>query len=392
MRVVLEDYGHYATGRKPREGEDALLVLDEFSRPRLGRGQRHQPGRAGPRRRRPGRRRRPERRRPRRPPPGPPAAGLLCRRDRRPPVPGPRAAAGPGRDGPHPGAQLGAGPLRPPRVGQGPHGGPAPDRPRAVRQAQPGEAWVIQAGQSIHLRVLPPPAVAPEPVEPTATLPLADDTMPLPAVEEPAPVGIAAAVALAGRTVRRAGQRVGPAAGAHRAAALPGPAAVAGRAAPAGSGAAMRPPAGTGLACGAAPGNPEPRTRTGRLPAGRAATWPPPASRALRSLRPPSLRDGLRPPLTRPSSRRPGETRSPGAGEEQRPTSRQEAQDRGADPATGHPHRARRHLLTRPQAQEEEDAGHPDRTTTATNDQPAAPRAPRRAAPWPTPTSPSPAT
>ena len=30
MRVVLEDYGHYATGRKPREGEDALLVLDEF--------------------------------------------------------------------------------------------------------------------------------------------------------------------------------------------------------------------------------------------------------------------------------------------------------------------------------------------------------------------------
>jgi hypothetical protein len=40
--------------------------------------------------------------------------------------------------------------------------------------------------------------------------------------------------------------------------------------------------AGTGLACGAAPGDPEPRTRTGRLPAGRAATWPPPASRALR--------------------------------------------------------------------------------------------------------------
>jgi hypothetical protein len=28
MRVMLEDYGHY---RKPREGEDALLVLDEFS-------------------------------------------------------------------------------------------------------------------------------------------------------------------------------------------------------------------------------------------------------------------------------------------------------------------------------------------------------------------------
>src|SRR6266496_6664396 len=31
MRVVLEDYGHYATGRKPRTGEDAVLMLDEFS-------------------------------------------------------------------------------------------------------------------------------------------------------------------------------------------------------------------------------------------------------------------------------------------------------------------------------------------------------------------------
>jgi hypothetical protein len=80
--------------------------------------------------------------------------------------------------------------------------------PEAVRQAQPGEAWVIQAGQSIHLRVLPPPTVAPEPAEPTATLPLADDTIPLP-VEEPTPVGIAAAVALADRTIRRAGQRIG---------------------------------------------------------------------------------------------------------------------------------------------------------------------------------------
>jgi hypothetical protein len=81
--------------------------------------------------------------------------------------------------------------------------------PEAVRQAQPGEAWVIQAGQSIHLRVLPPPAVPPKPVEPAATLPLTDDTLPLPMVEEPTPVGIAAAVALAGLTVRRAGQRVG---------------------------------------------------------------------------------------------------------------------------------------------------------------------------------------
>jgi hypothetical protein len=87
------------------------------------------------------------------------------------------------------------------------------DRPRIdteqVRQARPGEAWVIQAGQSIHLRVLPPPAVAPVPVEPAATLPLADDTIPRPRVEEPVPVGIAAAAAVAGRTIRRAGQRAG---------------------------------------------------------------------------------------------------------------------------------------------------------------------------------------
>jgi hypothetical protein len=87
------------------------------------------------------------------------------------------------------------------------------DRPRidpeAVRQAQPGEAWIIQAGQSIHLRVLPPPAVVPEPVELTATIPLTDDTQPLPAVEQPAPIGIAAAVALAaGRSIRRVGPRM----------------------------------------------------------------------------------------------------------------------------------------------------------------------------------------
>ena len=80
--------------------------------------------------------------------------------------------------------------------------------PEQVRQAQPGEAWVIQAGQSIHLRVLPPPAVTAEPVEPAATLPLTDDTLPLP-VEQPAPVGIAAAVTLAGRTVRQVSQRIG---------------------------------------------------------------------------------------------------------------------------------------------------------------------------------------
>jgi hypothetical protein len=94
-------------------------------------------------------------------------------------------------------------------AGQRPHGGATRIDPEQVRQAQPGEAWVIQAGQSIHLRVLPPATVAPEPAEAMATLPPADDTIPLP-VEQPAPVGIAAAVALAGRVVvRRAGQRVG---------------------------------------------------------------------------------------------------------------------------------------------------------------------------------------
>jgi hypothetical protein len=84
----------------------------------------------------------------------------------------------------------------------------------------------------------------------------------------------------------------------------------------------------TGLACGAAPGDPEPRTRTGRLPAGRAATWPPPASRALRC----SLRSVPRVPAgwpTAPLDPADGQAarrhRSPGAGEEQRPTSRQEA-------------------------------------------------------------------
>jgi hypothetical protein len=37
------------------------------------------------------------------------------------------------------------------------------------------------------------------------------------------------------------------------------------------------------------------------------------------------LRTGLRPPLTRPSSRRPGDTGRPGAGEDLSPTSRQAA-------------------------------------------------------------------
>jgi hypothetical protein len=78
----------------------------------------------------------------------------------------------------------------------------------------------------------------------------------------------------------------------------------------------------TGLACGAARGNPAPT----RGPAGCLLDGLPPGRRPRqgRSASSASLRDRLRRPLTRPSSRRPGETRSHGAGEDQRPTSRQE--------------------------------------------------------------------
>jgi hypothetical protein len=208
MRVVLEDYGHYATGRKPRQGEDALLVLDEFSalasgvdsainlaeRVRdvgvqvivaaqsvEGLGDHRQAPRLL----------------------ASCAGGVVVHQ-----CPDPErllALAGMVRTLEHNWELDFYGPrgLAKARMG---------DRPRidpeAVRQAQPGEAWVIQAGQSIHMRVLPPPTVAPEPVELSATLPLIDDTLPLPTVEEPAPVGIAAAVALAGRTVRGVGQRM----------------------------------------------------------------------------------------------------------------------------------------------------------------------------------------
>jgi hypothetical protein len=208
MRVVLEDYGHYATGRKPREGEDALLVLDEFSalasgvdsainlaeRVRdvgvqvvvaaqsvEGLGDHRQAPRLL----------------------ASCAGGIVVHQ-----CPDPErllALAGQARVLEHNWELDFYGPrgLAKARMGERPR-----IDPEAVRQAQPGEAWVIQAGQSIHLRVLPPPTVAPEPIEPAATLPLADDTMPLP-VEEPAPVGIAAAMALAGRVVRRAGRHVG---------------------------------------------------------------------------------------------------------------------------------------------------------------------------------------
>ena len=52
---------------------------------------------------------------------------------------------------------------------------------------------------------------------------------------------------------------------------------------------------------------------------------PPRRLRGQGSLRAHECSLGLRPPLTAPASTRPGETRSPGAGEEQSPTSRQEA-------------------------------------------------------------------
>jgi hypothetical protein len=135
MRVVLEDYGHYATGRKPREGEDALLVLDEFSalasgvdrainlaeRVRdvgvqsvvaaqsvEGLGDHRQAPRLL----------------------ASCAGGVVLHQ-----WPGPGAATGAGWDGPDPGAQLGAGLLRPggwPRPGWGSGQGSTPskcDRP-----------------------------------------------------------------------------------------------------------------------------------------------------------------------------------------------------------------------------------------------------------------------
>jgi hypothetical protein len=221
MRVVLEDYGHYATGRKPRQGEDAVLMLDEFSAlasgvdsainlmERLrdvgvqvvvaaqsieGLGDHRQAPRLL----------------------ASCAGGIVVQQ-----CPDPErllALAGEVRVLEHNWELDFYGPrgLAKARMGERPR-----IDPEAVRQARPGEAWVIQAGQSIHLRVLPPPAVAPEPVDLAVTFPRIYDTVPLP-VEQPAPIGIAAAVALAGRAVRRVGQRVGR--GRERAGRLPSPA------------------------------------------------------------------------------------------------------------------------------------------------------------------------
>jgi hypothetical protein len=208
MRVVLEDYGHYATGRKPRETEDALLVLDEFSalasgvdsainlaeRVRdvgvqvvvagqsvEGLGNQHQAPRLL----------------------ASCAGGLIVHQ-----CPDPErllALAGTVRDVEHNWEVDRWGP-------RGVAKARMRDRsridPELVRQAQPGEAWVIQAGHAIHLRVLPPPAVAPQPVEPAAVLPLGErDTQPLTVVRAPGSGRIAAAIAKTTRAVRQAAQR-----------------------------------------------------------------------------------------------------------------------------------------------------------------------------------------
>jgi hypothetical protein len=207
-RVVLEDYGHYATGRKPRQGEDALLSLDEFSalangvdsainlaeRVRdvgvqvvaaqsvEGLGDQHQAPRLL----------------------ASCAGGVIVHQ-----CPDPErllALAGTVRDVEHNWEVDRWGP-------RGVAKACMRDRARIdaelVRQAQPGEAWVIQVGHAVHLRVLPPPAVASEPVAPTIALPLGEqDTQPLTVVQAPAAGRIAAAVSRTTRAARRTVQGV----------------------------------------------------------------------------------------------------------------------------------------------------------------------------------------
>jgi hypothetical protein len=208
MRVVLEDYGHYATGRKPRQGEDAVLILDEFSalasgvdaainlaeRVRdvgvqvivaaqsvEGLGNQHQAPRLL----------------------ASCAGGVIVHQ-----CPDPDrllALAGTVRDVEHNWEVDRWGP-------RGVAKARMRDRsridPELVRAAAPGEAWVIQAGHAVHLRVLPPPAVAPEPAEPAIVLSLdGRDTQPLTVVPEPTSGRIAAAVARTTRAVQRAGTR-----------------------------------------------------------------------------------------------------------------------------------------------------------------------------------------
>jgi hypothetical protein len=208
MRVVLEDYGHYATGRKPRETEDAVLILDEFSalasgvdsainlaeRVRdvgvqvvvaaqsvEGLGNQHQAPRLL----------------------ASCAGGVVVHQ-----CPDPErllALAGTVRDVEHNWEVDRWGPRG---VAKARMRDRARVDPELVRAAQPGEAWVIQAGHAVHLRVLPPLAVAPEPVAPAAVLPLGErDTEPLTVVPAPGVGRIAAAVARMTRAVRRAGTR-----------------------------------------------------------------------------------------------------------------------------------------------------------------------------------------
>jgi hypothetical protein len=200
MRVVLEDYGHYATGRKPRQGEDALLVLDEFSALASGVD----------------------------------SAINLAERVRDVGVQVVVAAQsveglGDHRQAPRLLASCAGGivvqqcsdPERllalagqervlehnweldfygPRGLAKGADGGTAKDRPRG-RPPGPARGGLGHPGRPVHPPArATPPTVAPEPVEPAITLPLADDTIPPPTVEEPVPFGIAATVALAAGT------------------------------------------------------------------------------------------------------------------------------------------------------------------------------------------------
>jgi hypothetical protein len=207
MRVVLEDYGHYATGRKPRQTEDALLILDEFSALASGvdaainlaervrdvgvqvvvaaqsveglGNQRQAPRLLASC-----------------------AGGVIVHQ-----CPDPErllALAGTMRDVEHNWEVDRWGPRG---IAKARMRDRARIDPELVRAAQPGEAWVIQAGHAVHLRVLPPPAASPEVVEPAA-VPLGQhETAPLTVIPAPASGRIAAAAARMTRAVRRSGPR-----------------------------------------------------------------------------------------------------------------------------------------------------------------------------------------
>jgi hypothetical protein len=206
-RAVLEDYGHYATGRKPRQGEDAVLMLDEFSALASGVDSainlaervrdvgvqvvvaaQSVEGWATSTRRRGCLR--------------PALVAWWCTS-----APTPSACwRSPGR------CATWSTAGRSTATGRGVTKARMRDRarvdPELVRAAAPGEAWVIQAGHAVHLRVLPPPAAVPQAVEPAAVLPLGErDTEPLTVVQEPAAGQIAAAVVRTTRAVRQAVQR-----------------------------------------------------------------------------------------------------------------------------------------------------------------------------------------